>query len=103
MIIVSSLSPPTGADAAAAEGIAIAGDWFYLISSNGTLYRSHEGGDVDAFLDNEQSRYRAQLEAYAAILNAMVGESQPREIRLGLYFPMLKGWREWGWRVPVLG
>ena len=64
---------------------------------------SHEGGDVDAFLDNEQSRYRAQLDVYAAILNAMLGESQPREIRLGLYFPMLRGWREWGWRVPVLG
>ena len=63
---------------------------------------SHEGGDVEAFLDNEQSRYRAQLDVYAAILNALHGESQPREIRLGLYFPMLKGWREWGWRVPVL-
>jgi ATP-dependent exoDNAse (exonuclease V) beta subunit len=62
---------------------------------------SHEGGDVEAFLDNEQSRYRAQLDVYAAILNAMVGESQPREIRLGLYFPMLKGWREWRWRPPV--
>ncbi len=62
---------------------------------------SHEGGDVEAFLDNEQSRYRAQLDVYAAILNAMDGESQPREIRLGLYFPMLKGWREWGWRVPA--
>ena len=62
---------------------------------------SHEGGDVEAFLDNEQSRYRAQLDAYAAILNAMHGESQPCEIRLGLYFPMLKGWREWGWQVPV--
>ena len=62
---------------------------------------SHEGGDVEAFLENEQSRYRAQLEVYAAILNAMVGEPQPREIRLGLYFPMLKGWREWEWGVPV--
>jgi len=63
---------------------------------------SHEGGDVEAFLDNEQNRYRAQLDVYAAILNALDGVSQPREIRLGLYFPMLKGWREWGWQVPVL-
>ena len=62
---------------------------------------SHEGGDVAAFLDNEQSRYRAQLDVYAAILNAMEEGSQPREIRLGLYFPMLKEWREWGWGLPV--
>ncbi len=61
---------------------------------------SHDGGDVEAFLDNEQSRYRAQLDVYAAVLSALNGESQPREIRLGLYFPMLKGWREWEWRAP---
>jgi ATP-dependent helicase/nuclease subunit A len=57
---------------------------------------SHEGADVDAFLDNEQRRYSAQLEAYAALVQAMSPEQKP--MRLGLYFPMLGGWREWAWR-----
>jgi ATP-dependent exoDNAse (exonuclease V) beta subunit len=57
---------------------------------------SHEGADVEAFLDNEQRRYSAQLETYAALVQAMLPES--KRIRLGLYFPMLGGWREWGWR-----
>jgi ATP-dependent helicase/nuclease subunit A len=57
---------------------------------------SHEGADVDAFLDNEQRRYSAQLETYAALVQAMSPE--PKPIRLGLYFPMLGGWREWAWR-----
>ncbi len=52
---------------------------------------SHEGGDIDAFLDREQERYRPQLERYAMLMRARDG----RPIRLGLYFPMLKGWREW--------
>ena len=52
---------------------------------------SHEGGDVDAFLDNEQLRYRGQLERYARLMQAG-GEQR---IRLGLYFPLLGGWREW--------
>jgi ATP-dependent helicase/nuclease subunit A len=51
----------------------------------------HEGTDVDAFLDNERERYRGQLERYARMLCAG-GE---RRIRLGLYFPLLGGWREW--------
>ncbi len=58
---------------------------------------SHEGADVDAFLDNEQERYSAQLETYAQILSAMKVTSKASSIKLGLYFPMLKGWREWGW------
>jgi ATP-dependent helicase/nuclease subunit A len=51
----------------------------------------HEGGDVAGFLDQERERYRPQLEAYAAALRAL----EPRPIRLGLYFPLLGGWREW--------
>ena len=50
----------------------------------------HEGGDIEAFLDREQERYRAQLERYAAMMKSRDG----RPIRLGLYFPLLKGWRE---------
>lgn len=51
----------------------------------------HEGPDLDAFLDREQSRYREQLERYAALMRGM----DERPIRLGLYFPLLRGWREW--------
>ena len=62
----------------------------------------HEGADIKAFLDNEQVRYRQQLETYAALLESM----RPRgattaispPIKLGLYFPMHAGWREWEWR-----
>lgn len=51
----------------------------------------HEGPDVDAFLDQEQERYRSQMEKYGAILQAM----DDRPVKLGLYFPLLQGWREW--------
>ena len=50
----------------------------------------HEGANVDGFLDQEQERYRAQLERYAAVL------AQGEAAMLGLYFPLLTGWREWG-------
>ena len=51
----------------------------------------HAGGDADAFLDRELARYRPQLERYAV----MLGKLERRSIRLGLYFPLLGGWREW--------
>ncbi len=51
----------------------------------------HEGAAVEAFLDREHERYQAQLEGYAAAMRALDG----RPIRLGLYFPLLAGWREW--------
>lgn len=47
---------------------------------------SHEGSDVEAFLDRERDRYAVQLEAYSTILS---------NSRLGLYFPLLRGWRPW--------
>jgi hypothetical protein len=53
---------------------------------------AHEGADVDAFLDNEKLRYAPQLERYRAFFS----EIEQRPIRLGLYFPLLQGWREWG-------
>jgi ATP-dependent exoDNAse (exonuclease V) beta subunit len=53
----------------------------------------HEGADVDAFLDREVDRYRGQLERYARFVGAL----DPRPIRLGLYFPLLRGWREWAY------
>jgi ATP-dependent exoDNAse (exonuclease V) beta subunit len=52
---------------------------------------AHGGSDTAAFLDQEQARYRTQLEGYAAVLSAL----EARPIRLGLYFPLLQGWREW--------
>ncbi len=46
----------------------------------------HEGGEPEAFLDREMERYREQLAGYAA---AFPGE----DVALGLYFPLMKGWR----------
>ena len=48
----------------------------------------HEGGDVEAFLDQERTRYEKQLTRYAIAL----GEDSTM---LGLYFPVLAGWRAW--------
>ena len=45
--------------------------------------------DLEAFLA-EQERYRAQLERYAQIMAARTAA-----VRLGLYFPLLRAWREW--------
>ncbi|HUO80870.1 MAG TPA: UvrD-helicase domain-containing protein [Steroidobacteraceae bacterium] len=52
----------------------------------------HEGTDREAFLDQERLRYAAQLERYAELIAA---REPGRPIRLGLYFPLLGGWREW--------
>ena len=56
---------------------------------------THEGSDVERFLAQEEQRYRAQLERYAAALPR-------RSVRLGLYFPMLRAWREWRTDVETL-
>jgi ATP-dependent exoDNAse (exonuclease V) beta subunit len=47
---------------------------------------THEGADPGGFLDRERARYASQLERYARALGG--------ERRLGLYFPLLGGWRE---------
>ena len=52
----------------------------------------HEGADVEDFLDRERLRYTPQLERYATLQRA---REPGRAIRLGLYFPLLGGWREW--------
>ncbi len=57
----------------------------------------HEGSDSAEFLNNEQERYRAQLESYAKLVGAL----DPRPIKLGLYFPLMKGWREWSYERSV--
>ncbi len=48
---------------------------------------THEGADVENFLDRERLRYANQLELYARALGGTA--------ELGLYFPMLSGWRAW--------
>jgi ATP-dependent exoDNAse (exonuclease V) beta subunit len=46
----------------------------------------HEGAGLEAFLDEERKRYEPQLNTYAAAY---------QQARRGLYFPLLRGWREW--------
>ena len=52
---------------------------------------AHEGGDLEAFLDNERERYREQMSRYAALF----AQLDSRPVRMGLYFPLLGGWREY--------
>lgn len=51
----------------------------------------HRGVEVEVFLAREQERYRAQLQRYAVIMQQM--ESRP--VRIGLYFPLLRRFRDW--------
>ncbi len=52
---------------------------------------SHEGSGAELFLDRELDRYRNQLNSYAEAFRKI----EKRRIFLGLYFPLLNGWREW--------
>ncbi len=52
---------------------------------------THEGGDREAFLDNELARYRVQLERYARVMKLV---DPDRPLKVGLYFPLLDAWRE---------
>ena len=52
---------------------------------------AHKGGDLEQFLDNEFMRQREQLERYARIWTRI----EQRPVRLGLYWPLHDGWREW--------
>ena len=45
----------------------------------------HEGADLEAFLDRERDRYSPQLKTYGEL---RAGSRQ------GLFFPLLRGWRE---------
>jgi len=51
----------------------------------------HLDADRETFLDQEQERYREQLENYGRILRLM----EDRPIRLALYFPLFPDWRSW--------
>jgi ATP-dependent exoDNAse (exonuclease V) beta subunit len=50
----------------------------------------HEGGGLDAFLERELDRYRAQLETYMALARGL----GPNPVRAGLYFPLIGAFRE---------
>lgn len=52
---------------------------------------SHEGGDIDAFLEQQQERYRPQLERYARLVHALEG----RPVQVALYFPLQDALRAW--------
>jgi len=49
---------------------------------------------VDTFLDQQQERHREQLEKYGVLMGLYGNEP----IKLGLYFPLLQGWREWEYK-----
>jgi ATP-dependent helicase/nuclease subunit A len=51
----------------------------------------HFGGGIEEFLDSEVLRYRPQLYRYAMLAKKL----GPEPIRLGLYFPLMRAWREW--------
>jgi hypothetical protein len=51
----------------------------------------HSGGGLEAFLEREVERYRPQLERYALLARRL----GPEPVRVGLYFPLMRAWREW--------
>lgn len=63
-------------------------DVFWIIDFKSS---HHQGADVEEFLASEEQRYSRQMVKYAEIIRQL----QPLKIRLGLYFPVLRGWREW--------
>ncbi len=52
---------------------------------------THEGSDEETYLDREVERYKPQLNRYAKLLRKL----DNRPVKMGLYFPLLKAWREW--------
>jgi hypothetical protein len=51
----------------------------------------HIGGGLEEFLDREVERYRPQLQRYAMLAKRL----GPEPVHLGLYFPLMRAWREW--------
>ena len=51
----------------------------------------HAGGQLEVFLDSELQRYAEQLRRYARVATLM----GPEPVRVGLYFPLLRQFREW--------
>lgn len=57
----------------------------------------HEGGKLESFLNEEERRYRTQLESYAVLISRLM----PGPFHLGLYFPLLDAWREWQFKEEI--
>jgi ATP-dependent exoDNAse (exonuclease V) beta subunit len=53
---------------------------------------SHEGGELESFLLQEEARYRPQLQRYVQLARAL----SPGKVRAALYFPLLGAFREVG-------
>ena len=51
----------------------------------------HMGGALSEFLDREVERYEPQLLRYARLARKL----GPEPVRVGLYFPLMRAWREW--------
>ncbi|HEX4299370.1 MAG TPA: 3'-5' exonuclease, partial [Gammaproteobacteria bacterium] len=51
----------------------------------------HSGTDVDAFLEQERSRYAPQLERYAFLMRGL----EARRVKVALYFPLLQRFLSW--------
>lgn len=51
---------------------------------------THEGGDLERFLNQESERYKPQLQKYAGLYSAM----NNKPVRVALYFPLLQEFRE---------
>jgi len=51
----------------------------------------HAGGQLQAFLDSEMQRYSEQMRRYARVARLL----GPESVRIGLYFPLLREFREW--------
>ncbi|HYC36712.1 MAG TPA: UvrD-helicase domain-containing protein [Usitatibacter sp.] len=49
---------------------------------------THEGTDLEGFLDTEKARYRDRMMRYAVAFGGAAGN-------MGLYFPLVGGWRDW--------
>jgi ATP-dependent exoDNAse (exonuclease V) beta subunit len=67
-----------------------------FVDANGTRWvidfktSRHEGAGRAAFLDEEVTRYRAQLDTYVELARAL----GPQPVRAALYFPLLQAFRE---------
>jgi ATP-dependent exoDNAse (exonuclease V) beta subunit len=51
----------------------------------------HMGGALAEFLNREVERYEPQLQRYARLARKL----GPEPVRVGLYFPLMRAWREW--------
>ena len=62
------------------------------LAGSSTTRRASTAAELSrSFLDREVERYRPQLQRYALLARKM----GPEPVRVGLYFPLMRAWREW--------